>query len=236
MNDSFIYLLIVLACLFSAYRAIVANRILTSTIWLAGISALVALAMYLLGAAQVAVIELSVGAGLVTVLLVYAISVVGDDAYDRPSLIPRPLAIGLVAIAAGFLLWLALPLLPGRLPQNEASLSSYMWNRRGLDVWVQIVLIFSGVMGMLGLLAEGKSKPRSGLDTLTEVMGQVPHAPEGMKATDVLLPHEPALTAGELPAVPEPQPEPAVVQTEPANKIEPQTMEAGEKPSEEVQA
>jgi hypothetical protein len=29
-----------------------------------------------------------------------------------------------------------------------------MWQRRALDVWVQIMLIFSGVMGVLGLLAE----------------------------------------------------------------------------------
>ena len=50
-----------------------------------------------LGAAQVAVMELSVGAGLVTVLLVYAVSVVGDDAWDPPSVVPKPLAFAIVA-------------------------------------------------------------------------------------------------------------------------------------------
>ena len=54
--------------------------------------------LYLLGAYQVAVIELSVGAGLVTVLLIYAISVVGDDAFDPGPVIPRPVAVGLTLL------------------------------------------------------------------------------------------------------------------------------------------
>jgi hypothetical protein len=29
-----------------------------------------------------------------------------------------------------------------------------LWQQRGLDVLVQIVLVFAGVMGLLGLLAE----------------------------------------------------------------------------------
>jgi hypothetical protein len=32
-----------------------------------------------------------------------------------------------------------------------------LWEQRVLDVWIQMVLIFAGVLGILGLLAEGKS-------------------------------------------------------------------------------
>lgn len=64
------YVLLLVGAIFCAYRAIVSKRILTSTIYLACISALVSAVLYLLGAPQVAVMELSVGAGLVTVLLV----------------------------------------------------------------------------------------------------------------------------------------------------------------------
>src|ERR1041385_6590924 len=93
-----------LGAVICAYRAIVAKRILSATIYLACISALVSAAIYLLGAAQVAVMELAVGAGLVTVLLVYALSVVGDDAMDPPSVISKPLAfviVGLTTILLG---------------------------------------------------------------------------------------------------------------------------------------
>jgi uncharacterized MnhB-related membrane protein len=78
--ESVIYGLFLAGAIFFAYRAIISKKILSATIYLACISALVSAVLYMLGAAQVAVMELSVGAGLVTVLLVYAVSVVGDDA------------------------------------------------------------------------------------------------------------------------------------------------------------
>jgi hypothetical protein len=33
-------------------------------------------------------------------------------------------------------------------------LADVLWKQRALDVWVQVALIFSGVMGVLGLLSE----------------------------------------------------------------------------------
>lgn len=105
------YWLLIVAQLFYAYRAIIAKRVLSATLYLAGTSAIVSTILYQLGAYQVAVIELSVGAGLVTVLLVYAVSVVGDDALDAVSLIPKPLAFVLVAAIAIFLGGMAYPLI-----------------------------------------------------------------------------------------------------------------------------
>ena len=99
MGDSLTYLVLLAGAVVCAYCAMTAKRMLTSTLFLAGVSAAVATTLYKLGAYQVAVVELSVGAGLVTVLLVYAISVVGDDATDRGSVIPKPNAVVLAAVA-----------------------------------------------------------------------------------------------------------------------------------------
>jgi uncharacterized MnhB-related membrane protein len=143
-----------LGAVFCAYRAIVAKRILSATIYLACISALVSGVLYLLGAAQVAVMELSVGAGLVTVLLVYAVSVVGDDALDPASVIPKPLAFALVGMVAIMLGWMAFPAIQRTVNISSIDLVSVLWQNRVLDVWIQIALIFSGVMGVLGLLSE----------------------------------------------------------------------------------
>ena len=90
-----ILLLIVVTVVF-AFAAIRAKTLLTSTLWLAGASALLAVVFYLLGAQQTAVIELSVGAGLVTVLLVFAINIAGDDPIDRRLVLPKLLPAGLV--------------------------------------------------------------------------------------------------------------------------------------------
>jgi uncharacterized MnhB-related membrane protein len=143
-----------LVAVFCAYRAIVAKRILSATIYLACISALVSAVLYLLGAAQVAVMELSVGAGLVTVLLVYAVSVVGDDAWDPASVIPKPLAFAIVGCVALFLGWMTFPAIQRTVNISSIDLVSTLWQSRVLDVWIQIALIFSGVMGVLGLLSE----------------------------------------------------------------------------------
>ncbi len=156
MAEAAIYLILAAGAVICAFRAMTEARILSSTIYLACVSAAVAMMLYLLGAYQVAVIELSVGAGLVTVLLVYAISVVGDDASDPGPVIPRPVAVGLTLLTAVMLGYMAYSLPTKPLTGRVAPLVQALWKQRVLDVWVQMVLIFAGVLGILGLLAEGK--------------------------------------------------------------------------------
>ncbi|MGD2050757.1 MAG: NADH-quinone oxidoreductase subunit J [Chloroflexota bacterium] len=167
-----LYALLMVAILVFAIQAIRAERLLHSAIWLAGVSALLAIVFYQLGAYQVAVIELSVGAGLVTVLFVFAIGMAGEDRINLRSLIPKPLAWGLVIAAMLLLGWLALPSGPetavlelnqptvvgnaAAAQTTEEPIQVVIWEQRGLDVLVQVVLIFSGVLGILGLLAEAK--------------------------------------------------------------------------------
>ncbi len=138
-----------------ALLAISARRLIVSALWLAGSSACVAIFLYWLGAVQVAVIELSVGAGLVTVLFIFAIAIAGDEAAAARALVPRPLAAGLVLLSVLLLAWMDLPLagIP-ILPSGNTSFTVALWQQRGLDVLIQIVLIFAGVLGALGLLAE----------------------------------------------------------------------------------
>ncbi len=146
-----------------AIGAIAAKRLLVSALWLAGASALVALAMYLLGAPEIAVVELSVGAGLVTVLFVFAINLTGDEALKAKPVVPRGLAWGLVGLAVVLLAWLDVPralVVPAPLAGGFANM---VWQQRGLDVLLQVALIFAGVLGVLGLLSEsGAGKPAAG--------------------------------------------------------------------------
>jgi NADH:ubiquinone oxidoreductase subunit 6 (subunit J) len=160
MGESMTYLLLVTSAVVCAYCAMTAKRMLTSSLFLAGVSAAVALTLYALGAYQVAVIELSVGAGLVTVLLVYAISVVGDDATDAGSVIPKPIAVVLAVVAVVLLGRMSLSLADKGTNGSFPPLVQSLWQQRVLDVWIQMVLIFAGVLGILGLLAEGNRAKR----------------------------------------------------------------------------
>lgn len=182
MDNPWVLGFLMICTLICAYRMMESKRILVATLYLACISALVSVILFLLGGKQVAAIELSVGAGLVTVLLVYAISVVGDDALDPASVVPKPLAIVLVLAASILLALLAIPITMTTMPSQGSSMQEVLWEQRVLDLWIQMVLIISGVIGMLGILAEGKSRQRSGLHTLVEVRGQVPQSLEYIQA------------------------------------------------------
>jgi uncharacterized MnhB-related membrane protein len=161
MTENIIFGCLVAGALFCAYRAMIARRILSSAIYLAAVSAATSALLYLMGAPQVAVIELSVGAGLVTVLVVYAISVVGDHAQDQLSIIPRPLALFFTIGGSLLLAWMAWPMIDSYKPLPIPTLENTLWELRVLDVWIQMVLIFSGVLGMLGLLTENSLPPRT---------------------------------------------------------------------------
>jgi uncharacterized MnhB-related membrane protein len=159
--ETLYYIALGLGASFCAYRAMISKHLLPSALYLAGVSALVTVTLYMLGASEVAVIELSVGAGLVTVLLVYALSVVGEDVSDPTSIIPKPLAFLLVAGIGGLVIYMTYPLAIQPNANGEVLLADVLWKQRALDVWVQIALIFSGVMGVLGLLAEKVNQPET---------------------------------------------------------------------------
>jgi uncharacterized MnhB-related membrane protein len=150
-------ILIVLSVIF-AMQAIRASRLLNSALWLAGCSALVSLIFYLMGAIQVAVIELSVGAGLVTILFVFAISIAGESEIESQTVLPKPLIWGLTLLYLTLLGWYLLPAsLLGVPAAAEVPLAEMLWETRALDMLVQVVLIFCGVLGLLGILGEAKA-------------------------------------------------------------------------------
>lgn len=153
-------LILIIAVIYCAFQVMNSARLLNVTIWLAFTSALVAILIFRLGAPHVAVIELSVGAGLVTVLFVFAFSIVGEATFDESTLIPRPLVWLLIMVVAFVVGWYVFPL-----PETQSFLINIpfgrmLWEHRGLDVIAQMVLIFSGVMGLIGLLSEPKLAKR----------------------------------------------------------------------------
>jgi uncharacterized MnhB-related membrane protein len=164
-----VYLWLTLGVAICAIQAIRSPRLLASALWLAGASALVSIILYALGAREVAVIELSVGAGLVTVLLVYAIAIAGDDALGQRSPIPRLLALGLVSLIVLLLAWLALPMTGSPVTAAGSTFRQTLWQQRGIDVLAQIVLLFIGAIGVLGLVG-GDERQATGDDRSSEAV------------------------------------------------------------------
>ncbi|MCZ7668925.1 MAG: hypothetical protein M5U34_17885 [Chloroflexi bacterium] len=85
---------------------------------------------------------------------VFGISIAGEDAMNLPSLVPWAMAGGLALAAMGLVAWFTLPGAAPATAVSEPTFSVMLWEQRGLDVLVQIGLIFSGVLAILGILAE----------------------------------------------------------------------------------
>jgi uncharacterized MnhB-related membrane protein len=154
------YVLIAVGILACAILAISAKRLLISAIWLAFTSALVALMLFLLGAPQIAVIELSVGAGLVTVLFVFAINIAGEEVMGLRSALPLPLVWASIVLAAGLLIFFIFRSLGFVQFADTVSeiAATVLWQERYLDFLLQVVLILAGVLGVVGLLSHSKDQ------------------------------------------------------------------------------
>lgn len=146
------YLLLAVGSIICAVLAIRATRLLSASLWLAGVSVFTAIILYCIGARTMAVIELSLSVGLITILLVFAISMVGANSPDQ--LVPRRFNWLLIAAAVLLIVGLTLPFLQQPSSGTEFSFAHIFWQLRQADVLAQIAMIFAGVLGVLGLLAE----------------------------------------------------------------------------------
>jgi uncharacterized MnhB-related membrane protein len=139
----------ILLMLICAVMAVRSKRPLSAAMWLAGVSALAALQLFSMEAYRIAVIELSVGGGLVTVLLVFAITLTGDSAPERSHTVPRGLALTLALVPAVLLGAMVLTrqtaVAPGGVPGAVPV-------PRDLDLLLQVLLIFAGGLTVLSLI------------------------------------------------------------------------------------
>lgn len=144
--------------LFCAFLATQTSQLLNATLWLASVSALTAIMFYLIGAWTVAVVELSVGAGLVTVLVVFAITMIGDE---QQTFQIKRLPLAFIVLILLLKLILTVPLIPSIPPVDLPIPDSKLWQNRELDLLAQIALIFASVLGVLGLLRTSDTDEQS---------------------------------------------------------------------------
>jgi uncharacterized MnhB-related membrane protein len=145
-------------------------RPLVASLWLAASSALLSVVLYMIGLPYLAVVELSVGAGLITVLLAFAVSMAEDETRYRPVL-PRWLAVVLTLGSVGLLLWSIWPGLAAVAAGTgtDGSFFEQVWYLRQADSLVQIVIVFTGVVGVLNLLADIKTSDTPAAEPIQEV-------------------------------------------------------------------
>ncbi len=152
--------MVLIGILFCGIQTVRSARPINAALWLAGVSALAAILLYGLGAYQLAVIELSVGAGLVTVLFVFAISLAGDEPQPEQGGVSWLLGTALALACSLLLILFTLPLIGISNPSGDPSFTETVWHERSLDMLVQIVLLFTCALSVVGLLAQRREKPK----------------------------------------------------------------------------
>jgi len=151
---TFTYALIAVALLYSAYKATRVKGLLNAALWLAATSALTSVMMYIMGSPGIAVIELSVGAGLVTVLFVFAISIIGDEKIETRFFIPPWAALLMVILSFGALAFLWISGISPVFDNAPADiLANTIWEDRKIDLYLQAALIITGILGIMILIA-----------------------------------------------------------------------------------
>ena len=130
----------------------------------AAASAALAIIMYTLGASWAALFEVSVCAGLITVIFISGISLSHDTKaevrreYDdkrRMGVLPVVLvAAGIVMIGAGAAIHFEMPVAQ-RLVQDFREV---FWNSRQADIWGQIIVMLTGGTAISVLIKEEKKK------------------------------------------------------------------------------
>ncbi len=152
INSALMLLMTAFACL-----AVFVRDLVRAALSLAFMSALLAVVLYRLDSPYAAVFELSVVAGLITVLFVSTIALTKEEEASTDS--PWPMYVFVLAlILFGMVDLSVMKLLFASVPAGEGnaagSFGLTLWGVRALDMIGQIAVIFGGVFGVLALLRE----------------------------------------------------------------------------------
>lgn len=156
-------LLFILVAL-AAVAAVMARNLLLSALMLGLVSVGAALILFDFQAPWAAVFELSVCAGLITVLFVSAVSLIRHEASkaaeNRARFYAMPLVMGIVAIAAWFY---AVPYFESlenwaRLGARPVPLGTIIWDIRRADLLGQVSILAAGVFVVNSIFPRRKTQ------------------------------------------------------------------------------
>jgi NADH-quinone oxidoreductase subunit J len=151
-----LYIVLLTLLLLAGIWTVMTLNLLKSAIGLAVTSVVLTLLLFLMNAPLAGVFELSVCAGLITVVFISTISLTAPatDAEAREAGLKRWkrfIFLPFVLVAAGWLLcFKGLSLGPAAVPNGE-DVRKVLWVTRRFDLIGQILIVLSGVFGVLVL-------------------------------------------------------------------------------------
>jgi len=154
-------LLIIL--IIAALMVVFSSRLLLAAISLAVTSIMVTLLMFKLNSPIAAVFELSICAGLITVIFITTISFVKpveqeDLVETRKKRIKKYVALPVILVIVGVVTKFVIKPMTLSLPAviQETNVANVLWNLRQVDLLGQAIILLVGVFGIVVLFKEGQ--------------------------------------------------------------------------------
>ena len=140
--------------------AVLSRDLLRSAISLAVASVFLALIFFRMNAVYAGVFEVSVVAGLITVLFITAIALTrseGGVTESKRHLFIFPLFFAALAVIDLLVMKKLLGRIPAMVSSESGTFGQVLWNQRTFDLIGQIGVIFAGVLAVLALFRPGRS-------------------------------------------------------------------------------
>ena len=159
-----ILIILLAGMIVSTVMCVMLRSLLKAAIALAFTSAILSIVMFVMGAPLAGVFELSVCAGLITVIFISAISMTGTHSKEEIAAkvkvrLKRFIYLPFVLIILfAILLVVIWPHVDGTLITNVAAsglkVQDVLWGKRQLDIFGQIAIILAGVFGIVVFFKE----------------------------------------------------------------------------------
>ena len=162
-NQILMNIILMAAMLLGALATVMLRQLVKAAIALAFTSVVLCIIMFKLSAPWAAVFELSVCAGLITVVFISAISLVKPATEEERTAHMRfkvrryfllPIVLLVVGCGLSFLKINPLPVIAG--PEAISDMRVLLWGPRALDLLGQILVLLAGVWGVVVLFKEEK--------------------------------------------------------------------------------
>lgn len=162
MNLILILLIILIVV---ALMVVFSSRLLMAAISLALTSIMITILMFKLNSPLAAVFELSICAGLITVIFITTISFVKPSTQEeliesRKIRLKKYIYLPVLVALVGYLVSVVIKPISLKLPEiiQETNVRNVLWDLRQVDLLGQAIVLLIGVFGIVVLFKEGQKK------------------------------------------------------------------------------
>jgi NADH-quinone oxidoreductase subunit J len=158
-------LILLIILIVTALMVVFSSKLLIGAISLALTSIMITILMFKLNSPIAAVFELSICAGLITVIFITTISFVKPSTEEeliesRKRRLKKYIYLPILVAIAGYLVSVVIKPISLKLPEiiQETNVRNVLWDLRQVDLLGQAIVLLIGVFGIVVLFKEGQKK------------------------------------------------------------------------------